>query len=124
MNTYIRNWVICLIVNAVIFCIGWTCIVPDQLSDQTHLFGLIGSVEIVKGNTSTVFGVCAVLSTLVMIAGMVEAIVEDFRRPCFIPAARAEKPRKAPKISGMKIADPTSPEKVDADKDPKTPTMD
>ena len=132
MNTYIRNWVICLIVNAVIFCIGWTCIVPDQLSDQTHLFGLIGSVEIVKGNTSTVFGVCAVLSTLVMIAGMVEAIVEDFHRPCFNQSVRVEKPRKAPKISGMKIADPTpekvaeptSPEKVDEDKDPKTPTMD
>ena len=128
MNVYIRNWIIALIANVVVFLIGWGCIVPDVINDQTHLFGLIGDVEILRGNTSTVFGVCSIMSTLVMIVGMVEAIIEDFR-PRFCPT-RVEKPRKAPKISGMRI-DPSS-EKVDGDpktsekvdEDPKTPTLD
>ena len=132
MNAYIRNWVICLIVNVVIFIIGWGCIVPDQVSDQTHLFGLIGSYEIVKGNTAVVFGVCSVMSTLVMIAGLVEALVEDYSRPCrFNPVARSERPKKTPKVSGMRIdpspdGDPKTPEKGEknCDEDPKTPTLD
>ena len=120
MNVYLRNGIICLIVNVIVFVIGWGCIVPDQLNDQTHLFGLVGDIQIVKGNTATVFGMCGILSTLSLIAGMVEAIIEDYR-PRFCPATRAEKPRK--KISGMRIND-QCPEKVDEDKDPKTPTMD
>ena len=137
MNAYIRNIIIAIIANVVVFLIGWTCIVPDTINDQTHLFGLIGDVEILKGNTSTVFCVCGVLSTLIMISALVEALIEDFHRPCFNQSVRVEKPRKAPKISGMKIADPTpekeatgvkianptSPEKI-IDEDPKTPTMD
>lgn len=125
MNIYIRNGVIALIINAIIFIIGWGCIVPDQLLDQTHLFGLIGEVEILRGNTAVVFGICSILSTLSLIAGMVEAIVEDYSRPCrFNQVARAEKPRKAlkPGVSGMRINDPC-PEK-NMDEDPKTPTMD
>ena len=133
MNVYLRNGIICLIVNVVIFIIGWGCIVPDQMMDQTHLFGLIGSYEIVKGNTAVVFGMCALLSTLTLIVSLVEAIIEDYRPCC---PTRFERPKKSPKISGMrveptpekeamkmKISDPT-PEKVDEDKDPKTPTMD
>lgn len=133
-NVYLRNGVIALIINVIVFVIGWGCIVPDQILDQTHLFGLIGDVEIVRGNTAVVFGVCATVSTLSMIISLVEAIVEDYSRPCrFNPAARAEKPRKAPKIEAtrMRITDPASsekvvdpsPAKVD-DQDPKTPTMD
>ena len=123
MNAYIRNGIVVLIANVVIFIIGWGCIVPDQLMDQTHLFGLIGSYEIVKGNTGTVFGVCACMSTLTMIVGLVEALVEEYSRPCRFNT-RAEKPKKAPKpgISGMRI-EPASPEKC-ADEDPKTPTLD
>ena len=127
MNAYLRNGIICLIVNVIVFIIGWGCIVPDQIFDNTHLFGLIGDTEIVRGNTSTVFGICAVLSTLSLIVSLVEAIVEDYSRPCrFNPAARAEKPRKAPKpqISGMRINDPCPEKCTDEDKDPKTPTMD
>lgn len=120
MSVYLRNWVICLITNAIVFLIGWGCIVPDQLMDNTHLFGLIGDVEVIRGNTAVVFGMCAVLSTLVLITGLVEAIIEDFRRPCC--STRFERPKKSPKISGMRV-EPT-PEKVDEDKDPKTPTMD
>ena len=121
MNVYLRNIIIALITNVVIFIIGWGCIVPDQMMDQTHLFGLIGSYEIVKGNTGTVFGVCACMSTLTMIVGLVEAIIEDYR-PRFCPAQRSERPKKSPKISGMRI-EPTSPEKC-VDEDPKTPTLD
>ena len=126
MSVYLRNGIITLIINAVIFLIGWGCIVPDQLLDNTHLFGLLGDVEVIKGNTAVVFGMCAVLSLLTLIVGMVEAIVEDYR-PRFCPttpATRAEKPRKAPKFqaSGMRI-EPASPEKC-ADEDPKTPIMD
>ena len=131
MNAYLRNGIICLIVNVIVFIIGWGCIVPDQIFDNTHLFGLIGDTEIVRGNTSTVFGICAVLSTLSLIVSLVEAIVEDYSRPCrFNPAARAEKPRKAPKVSGMRIADPASekvcedPKASEKDEDPKTPTLD
>jgi len=132
MNAYLRNGIITLIVNVVIFIIGWGCIVPDQMMDNTHLFGIIGNVEIIRGNTAVVFGICSILSTLSLIAGLVEALIEDFRRPCC--PTRIEKPRKAPKFEAakMRITDPASPEKVvdpspkveDEDKDPKTPTMD
>lgn len=122
MNAYLRNGIITLIANVVIFIIGWGCIVPDQIMDNTHLFGIIGEVEIIRGNTAVVFGICSILSTLSLIAGMVEAIVEGYR-PRFHPSARAEKPRKTPKISGMRITDPTAPEEVKAE-DPVVPKMD
>ena len=123
MNIYLRNGVIALIANIVVFIIGWGCIVPDTVNDNTHLFGLVGDIQIVKGNTAVVFGVCACMSTLSMIVALVEAIVEDYR-PRFCPATRNERPRKSPKpgVSGMRI-EPTSPEKC-IDEDPKTPTMD
>ena len=123
MNAYLRNISIAIIANIVVFLIGWGCIVPDQLLDQTHLFGLVGDIEIVKGNTATVFGICACMSTLIMIISLVEALVEDYSRPRFCPT-RVEKPRKTPKpgVSGMRIADP-SPAKC-TDEDPKTPTLD
>ena len=131
MNAYLRNGIIAVIVNVIVFIIGWGCIVPDQIFDNTHLFGLIGDTEILRGNTSTVFGVCACMSTLSMIVGMVEALVEDYSRPCrFNPVARSERPKKTPKVSGMRIdpspdGDPKTPEKcTDEDKDPKTPVMD
>ena len=123
MNVYIRNISIAIIANIIVFIIGWGCIVPDQMMDNTHLFGLIGNVEVLKGNTSTVFGVCAVMSIAIMVAALVEALVEDYSRPCrFNQSARAEKPRKTPKFeaAGMRIADPACPEK---DEDPKTPTL-
>ena len=125
MNAYLRNGIIAVIVNVIVFIIGWGCIVPDQIFDNTHLFGLIGDTEILRGNTSTVFGVCACMSTLSMIVALVEALVEEYSRPCrFNQVARAEKPRKAlkPWDSGMRINDPC-PEK-NIDEDPKTPTMD
>ena len=123
MNVYIRNISIAIIANIVVFIIGWGCIVPDQMMDNTHLFGLIGNVEVLKGNTSTVFGVCAVMSIAIMVAALVEAIIEDYSRPCrFNPVARSERPKKTPKVSGMRIADPACPEK-DEDQDPKTPTL-
>ena len=127
-NVYLRNGVIATIANVVVFIIGWGCIVPDQLMDQTHLFGLFGSYEVIKGNTAVVFGVCSILTTLILIISLVEAIVEDFRPRC--PTTRAEKRTKLPTgtfaNNKMRIADP-SPEKcekvVDEDKDPKTPTL-
>ena len=124
MNVYIRNITIAIIANIIVFIIGWGCIVPDQLLDKTHLFGIIGNVEIVKGNTSTVFGVCACMSALTLIVALVEAIVEDYSRPCRFNT-RAEKPKKAPKseAAGMRITDP-SPAKCTDDGDPKTPTLD
>lgn len=127
MNIYIRNIVIAIIANIIVFIIGWGCIVPDQLLDKTHLFGLIGDIEIVKGNTSTVFGVCSILTTLILIISLVEAIVEDYRPRC--PTTRAEKRTKLPTgtfaNNKMRIADP-SPEKCEKtpDEDPKTPTLD
>ena len=118
-NVYLRNGVIATITNIIVFIISWGCIVPDQMMDQTHLFGLIGNVEIIRGNTSTVFGIASIVSTLVMVVSLVEAIIEDFRRPCC--STRFERPKKSPKISGMRV-EPT-PEKC-TDEDPKTPTLD
>lgn len=122
MNAYLRNGIIVLIANVVIFIIGWGCIVPDQIMDNTHLFGLIGDVEIIRGNTAVVFGMCGILSILALIAALVEAIVEDYR-PRHCSSARAEKPRKTPKISGMRITDPTAPEDA-SHEDPMVPKMD
>jgi len=132
MNAYLRNGIVAVIINVVIFIIGWGCIVPDQLMDQTHLFGLIGDIQIVKGNTAVVFGMCGILSTLTLLVALVEALVEEYSRPCrFERFSKAEKPKKAPKISGMRINDPASSEKVVdpspekcTDEDPKTPIMD
>ena len=118
MNVYIRNISIAIIVNVIVFVIGWGCIVPDTVNDQTHLFGLIGDVEIIRGNTAVVFGVCSVMSMLTLIVALVEAIIEDYR-PRFCSSVRSERPRK--KISGMRIND-SCPEKC-TDEDPKTPDL-
>ena len=125
MNAYLRNGIIALIANVVIFIIGWGCIVPDQIMDNTHLFGIIGEVEIIRGNTSVVFGMCGILSILALIAALVEALVEDYHQR-FNQFSRAEKPRKTPKVSGMRITDHTAPEEVKAEeaKDPVVPKMD
>ena len=122
MNAYLRNGIIALIANVIIFIIGWGCIVPDQIMDNTHLFGIIGEVEIIRGNTAVVFGICCILSTLIMVVSLVEAIVEDYR-PRLRPSARDEKPRKTPKVSGMRITDPTAPEDA-SHEDPMVPKMD
>lgn len=124
MNVYLRNIIIAIIANIVVFVIGWGCIVPDQILDQTHLFGLVGDFEIVRGNTAVVFGVCGVMSTLALIAAMVEAIVEDYSRPRFNPNTRNERPKKTPKVSGVRITDPKSPETDEAAEDPVVPKMD
>lgn len=128
-NVYLRDGVIATITNMIVFIISWGCIVPDQMMDQTHLFGLIGNVEIIRGNTSTVFGIASIVSTLVMVVSLVEAIVEDCRRPCFNQSVRVEKPRKPQKFEAARMRiEPTS-EKVcedpkTHDEDPKTPTLD
>lgn len=118
-NVYLRNGMIALIIDVIIFVLGWGCIVPDQLNDQTHLFGLIGDVEIVRGNTAVVFGMCALLSLLTLIAAIVEALVEELYHPRFNQVARTERPKK---ISGMRITDPVVPEI--AKEDPVVPKMD
>ena len=120
MNVYLRNGVIALIANIVVFVIGWGCIVPDTINDQTHLFGLIGDVEIIRGNTAVVFGVCAIMSTLTLIVGLVEAIVEDYRPQCPTRVGRKLPTGTFANNNKMRIVDP-SPEKVD--EDPKTPTL-
>ena len=121
MNVHIRNTIICLIVNVVIFIIGWGCIVPDQIMDNTHLFGIIGDVEIIRGNTAVVFGICSILSTLTLIVSLVEAIIEDYRPQCPTRVGRKLPTGTFANNSQMRIK-PTS-EKVD-DGDPKTPTLD
>ena len=120
MNVYIRNIIIVLIVNIVVFVIGWGCIVPDTINDQTHLFGLIGDVEIIRGNTAVVFGVCAIMSTLTLIVGLVEAIVEDYRPQCPTRVGRKLPTGTFANNNKMRIVDPSS---AKVDEDPKTPTL-
>ena len=51
-------------VQVLIFTGAWFVMTPDQLVDNTYIFGLIGSYEIVKGNADWVLLGAAVLSVL------------------------------------------------------------
>ena len=53
-----------IITQVLIFTVAWFVMTPDQLIDNTHLFGLFGDVEITKGNTVWVLAGAAILSVL------------------------------------------------------------
>lgn len=53
-----------IILQMVIFIAAWFIMTPDQLTDNTHLFGLIGSYDLVRGNTVWVLLGAAILSII------------------------------------------------------------
>ena len=53
-----------IIVQALIFIIAYFVMTPDVLKDNTYVFGLIGSYDVVAGNTRWVMLGAMVLSVL------------------------------------------------------------
>ena len=53
-----------IVVQVLIFVGAWFVMSPDVLEDNTHLFGLIGDIEVIKGNTDWVMLCSALLSAL------------------------------------------------------------
>ena len=50
--------------QVVIFIAAYFALTPDQIADNTHLFGLIGSYDLVRGNSIWVMSIAAVLSAI------------------------------------------------------------
>jgi len=53
-----------IISQVVIFIAAYIALTPDQIADNTHLFGLIGDTEIVRGNSIWVMLAAMVLSII------------------------------------------------------------
>jgi hypothetical protein len=53
---------IATITQILIFIGAWFVMAPDQLVDNTYIFGLVGSVELVKGNADWVMMTAGILS--------------------------------------------------------------
>ena len=51
-------------IQAIIFIIAYFTMTPDILEDNTHVFGLFGSYDVIPGNTVWVLAGAAVLSVL------------------------------------------------------------
>jgi len=51
-----------IILQMVIFIAAWFIMTPDQVVDNTYIFGLIGSYDVIPGNTHWVMLGAAVLS--------------------------------------------------------------
>ena len=55
---------IMIITQVIIFIAAYFTMTPDTLEDNTHLFGLIGDIEVIKGNTDWVMLGAMVLSVI------------------------------------------------------------
>ena len=53
---------IAIVIQILIFAGAWFVMTPDQLVDNTYIFGLVGSVELVKGNADWVVMTAGILS--------------------------------------------------------------
>lgn len=51
-----------IVIQVIIFAIAWALMTPDQLVDNTYVFGLIGNVEVIRGNSIWVMLGAACLS--------------------------------------------------------------
>lgn len=56
--------VMMIMVQVLIFVGAWATMTPDQVVDNTHIFGLIGSYDTVPGNTVWVLLGAAILSII------------------------------------------------------------
>ena len=55
---------IAIIIQVLIFTGTWFVMTPDQVVDNTYVFGLIGSYDLVRGNTHWVLIGAALLSII------------------------------------------------------------
>ena len=55
---------IAIVIQTIIFITAWFVMTPDQVVDNTHIFGLIGSYDTVPGNTVWVLLGAAILSII------------------------------------------------------------
>jgi hypothetical protein len=55
---------IMIITQVIIFIAAYFTMTPDVMEDNTYMFGLIGDVEVVKGNGIWVMSIAALLSVL------------------------------------------------------------
>lgn len=53
-----------IIIQMVIFITTYFIMTPDVMEDNTHLFGLIGDIEVIRGNSIWVLLGAAILSAL------------------------------------------------------------
>lgn len=53
-----------IIAQILIFITAWALMTPDQLVDNTYVFGLIGNVEVIRGNSIWVLSGAAILSAI------------------------------------------------------------
>ena len=42
---------IAIVIQTIIFITAWFVMTPDQVVDNTYIFGLLGNVEVIPGNT-------------------------------------------------------------------------
>ena len=90
-----------IILQMVIFIAAWFVMSPDQLVDNTYIFGLVGSVELVKGNADWVMMTAGILSV--------------FNIWVWWPKVKV--------IHTTPIAENTKNEAKEIDRDPKTPDL-
>ena len=53
-----------IVFQVLIFITAWALMTPDTIEDNTYMFGLIGDVEVIKGNTIWVMLAAMVLSII------------------------------------------------------------
>lgn len=87
-----------IILQMVIFIVAWIVTTPDVAQDNTYLFGLIGDVEVVRGNSIWVMSIAAVLSAF--------NIWVWWPKKSTTPS---EKPAESTKSTEAKIEDPIVP---------------
>ena len=102
-----------IVMQVLIFIIAWFVMTPDVMQDNTHLFGLIGDVEIIKGNAHWVF-----------LGAMIVSIANIwFWWPKAQGVVNTSSESSTPIVAkGTKSAEAKAEETTDLD--PKTPTLD
>ena len=53
-----------IVIQVAIFIGAWFAMIPDTIEDNTYLFGLIGSYDLVRGNAHWVLAGAAILSII------------------------------------------------------------
>ena len=97
--------VMTIITQILIFTVAWFVMTPDVAQDNTYLFGLIGSYDIIPGNTQWVLLGAAILSIINLWVW--------WPRQVKVTNTSNEKPAE-----GIKSA-----EAKEIDRDPKTPDL-
>ena len=105
-----KNLIRPIMVQVLIFIVAWFILTPDTLEDNTHLFGLIGSYDIIHGN-----------SIWVMIGAGVLSVLNIW---FWWPRAEVISTPSEPITEGTKSAEAEEVVKAEEAKDPVVPKMD